>query len=149
MLGLGSVALILAFGTALYAASAALLGTRGNRRFVDSSRRAVYALCGLLTLCVLAVEVAFVTTDFSLKLAADYTSTTTPLFYRLIGMYSSQAGSLLLWAWVLSIATSIALLHTRTRHPEIVPWATVVLAGLASFSFAPRRRPVPPGLSGP
>ncbi|MBS1895415.1 MAG: heme lyase CcmF/NrfE family subunit [Actinobacteria bacterium] len=133
MIALGSVALILAFATALYAAAAALLGTRGNRRFVDSSRRAVYALCGLLTLCVLVVEIAFVDTDFSLKLAADYTSTTTPLFYRLIGMYSSQEGSLLLWAWVLSIATSLALRGTRERHREIVPWATAVLAGLASF----------------
>jgi cytochrome c-type biogenesis protein CcmF len=133
VIGLGAASLILAFATALYAAAAALWGTRGDRRFVESSRRAVYALCALLTICIAVVEAAFIRTDFSLKLAADYTSTTTPLFYRLIGMYSSQEGSLLLWAWVLSIASSIALYTTRNRHREIAPWATVVLMGMASF----------------
>ncbi|MBN9621917.1 MAG: heme lyase CcmF/NrfE family subunit [Actinobacteria bacterium] len=133
MIELGAVALVIAFATALFATGAALWGTRGDRRFVESSRRAVYALAGLLTICIVVVEVAFVNTDFSLKLAADYTSTTTPLFYRLVGMYSSQEGSLLLFAWVLSLATSLALRGTRDRHREIVPWATAVLAGLASF----------------
>ena len=36
-------------------------------------------------------------------------------------MWSSQEGSLLLWAWVLSIAASLALLATRGRLREIVP----------------------------
>ena len=48
-------------------------------------------------------------------------------------MWSSQAGSLLLWAWVLSIASSAVLFLTRRRHRELVPWATAVLAGLAAF----------------
>ena len=36
------------------------------------------------------------------------TSTTTPTFYKLTAMWSSQAGSLLLWVWLLSIFASIA-----------------------------------------
>ena len=48
-------------------------------------------------------------------------------------MWSSQEGSLLLWAWVLSIASSLALIATRGKLREIVPYATAVLAGVTSF----------------
>ena len=48
-------------------------------------------------------------------------------------MWSSQEGSLLLWAWVLSIAASLALFATRNRLREIVPYATAVMAGIAAF----------------
>ena len=48
-------------------------------------------------------------------------------------MWSSQEGSLLLWAWVLSIASSLALYATRNKLREIVPYATAVMAGIASF----------------
>jgi cytochrome c-type biogenesis protein CcmF len=48
-------------------------------------------------------------------------------------MWSSQEGSLLLWAWVLSIASSLALYATRSRLREIVPYATAVMAGIAGF----------------
>jgi cytochrome c-type biogenesis protein CcmF len=133
MVGLGAACLVLALVAALAAGGLALAGTRGDRRFVDSSRRAVYGLCVLLTVCVAVLEAAFLRSDFSVELVADHSSTTTPAFYKLTALWSSQGGSLLLWAWVLSIASSVVLFLTRTRHREIVPWATAVLAGLAVF----------------
>src|SRR5918999_5332666 len=133
MVGLGAACLILALAAALAAGGLALAGTRGDRRFVDSSRRAVYALCALLTVCVVVLEAAFLRSDFSVELVADHSSTTTPTFYKLTAMWSSQGGSLLLWAWVLSIAASAVLFLTRGRHREVVPWATAVLAGVALF----------------
>jgi cytochrome c-type biogenesis protein CcmF len=113
---------------------------------VESSRRAVYALCGLLTICVAVIEVAFATNDFAFALVADHSSTTTPIFYKLTAMWSSQAGSLLLWAWVLSIASSAVLFLTRGKHREVVPYATAVLMGVGAFFvglmlFAPDARP--------
>ena len=48
-------------------------------------------------------------------------------------MWSSQEGSLLLWAWVLSIASSAALYATRHKLRELVPWATAVMMGVAAF----------------
>jgi cytochrome c-type biogenesis protein CcmF len=134
MVELGSACLIAAPFACVYAAGAALLGARrGDRRLVDSSRRAVYALCALLTVCVVVLELAFLRSDFSVALVADHSSTTTPTFYKLTAMWSSQGGSLLLWAWVLSIASSAVLFLTRNRHREVVPYATAVLAGLGLF----------------
>jgi cytochrome c-type biogenesis protein CcmF len=131
--GLGSAALALAFLTAIGAAAAALLGSRGERRWVDASRRAVYGLCALLTLCVVLIEIAFAGDDFSFRIVQQHSSIETPAFYKLAAMWSSQEGSLLLWAWVLSIAASLALYATRGRLREIVPWATAVMAGIAAF----------------
>jgi cytochrome c-type biogenesis protein CcmF len=130
---LGSAALALAFLTALFAAAAALLGRRGDRRRLDASRRAVYAVFALLTLCVALIEIAFASNDFSYAIVQQHSSVETPAFYKLAAMWSSQEGSLLLWAWVLSIASSLALLATRGRLREIVPYATAVLAGATAF----------------
>jgi cytochrome c-type biogenesis protein CcmF len=106
----------------------------------------VYAVCALLTLCVAILEWAFISNDFSFALVADHSSTTTPTHYKATAMWSSQAGSLLLWAWVLSIAASAVLFVTRRRHREMVPWATAVLMGIGVFFIglmliAPDARP--------
>jgi cytochrome c-type biogenesis protein CcmF len=130
---LGSAALALAFFTAIAAAAAALLGRNGDQRWVDASRRAVYLLLALLTVCVVLIEAAFARDDFSLEVVQQHSSIDTPTFYKLAAMWSSQEGSLLLWAWVLSVASSAALFATRGRLREVVPWATAVLAGVASF----------------
>ena len=130
---LGSVALALAFVATVFAVVAALTGARGDRRWVDVSRRAVYLACGLLTLCVVIIEIAFASDDFSFNIVQQHSSIETPFFYKMAAMWSSQEGSLLLWAWVLSIASSIALFATRNRLRELVPYATAVMAGVASF----------------
>src|SRR6266516_2635663 len=133
----GRALLIIALLTALYAAFAALRGARGSgREWVVSSRRAVYALAAVLTAAVIVLESAFVRSDFSFGLVADNSSTTTPVFYKLTAMWSSQSGSLLLWVWVLSLFSSVALLATRRRMQEIVPWATAVLSAIAAFFCA-------------
>jgi len=130
---LGSAALVLAFLTAIGAAVTALIGRDGGGRWVDVSRRAVYALCALLTLCVVLIELAFAGDDFSLRIVQQHSSIETPGFYKMAAMWSSQEGSLLLWAWVLSIAASLALYATRGKLREIVPWATAVMAAIAAF----------------
>jgi len=64
MVGLGAACLIAAFVVAVYALGAAVAGAfGGDRRLVDSSRRAVYGLCGLLTICVVVIQAAFARTD--------------------------------------------------------------------------------------
>ncbi len=71
--------------------------------------------------------------DFSFNIVQQHSSIETPAFYKLAAMWSSQEGSLLLWAWVLSIASSAALYFTRDKLRELVPWATAVMMGVAAF----------------
>ncbi len=133
MASLGSVCLALAFFAAVSAALIALYGRNGDRRWVDLSRRVVYGFAGLLTVCVVIIEVAFANNDFSFNIVQQHSSLETPAFYKLAAMWSSQEGSLLLWAWVLSLGSSLALYATRRRLREIVPWATAVMMGVAAF----------------
>ncbi len=133
MASLGSALLALAFVAAVAAGLLALYGRNGERRWIDLSRRTVYAFFGLLTACVVIIEIAFASNDFSFNIVQQHSSIETPPFYKMAAMWSSQEGSLLLWAWVLSIASSIALWATRNRLREIVPWATAVMMGIAAF----------------
>jgi len=145
MPSLGSALLALAFVAALAAGGLALWGRHGDQRRVDLSRRTVYAFCGLLTACVVIIEIAFAN-DFGFKIVQEHSSLETPAFYKLAAMWSSQEGSLLLWAWVLSMAATLSLWATRNKLREIVPYATAVMMGVAAFFtglmlFAPDVQP--------
>jgi cytochrome c-type biogenesis protein CcmF len=98
MASLGSVLLALAFLAAVLAAVVALTGRNGDRRRIDASRRLVYALFALLTACVVIIEISFAGNDFSFKIVQEHSSIETPWYYKLAAMWSSQEGSLLLWA---------------------------------------------------
>ena len=50
------------------------------------------------------------TNDFSFNIVAEHSSIETPMFYKLAAMWSSQEGSLLLWAFVLSLGASLVAL---------------------------------------
>ncbi len=131
---LGTAALAVGFLATLYAITAAVYGAvRNERRWVDSSRLAVYGFMGLMIICFLVLQIAFLRDDFSFRTVAEHSSTTTPVFYKLTAMWSSQEGSLLLWAFVLSIGSSAVLYLTRNTQRQVAPWATAVLMALAAF----------------
>ena len=79
------------------------------------------------------LEAAFLRSDFSSQLVAIHSSTTTPTFYQATAIWSSQEGSLLLWATLLGVWSSLVLFLTRNRLREIAPYATAVLCGFAIF----------------
>ncbi|HET9198505.1 MAG TPA: cytochrome c-type biogenesis CcmF C-terminal domain-containing protein [Solirubrobacterales bacterium] len=133
MASLGSALLGLAFLSALTAGALAIAGRNGDERLLLFSRRAVYAFCALVTACVAIIEIAFLGDDFSFQIVQQHSSIETPSGYKLAAMWSSQEGSLLLWAFVLSIAASAALYATRNRLRDLVPWATAAMMGVAVF----------------
>src|SRR6185437_3093749 len=134
MAGLGYACLLLALGVCAYGVFASIYGVRAGRpEFSDSGRRAIYALAGVLTVAFVVLEIAFLRIDFAFNTVADTSSRTTPLFYRAAAVWSSQEGSLLLWAWLLSLWASGALFLTRKRMRDVTAYAQAVLLGLAGF----------------
>ena len=74
---LGRACLLLALAIIAYGIAASLYGARsGRREWVDSGRRAVYALAGVLTVCFAVLEFAFLRSDFSFNTVAGHSSTT-------------------------------------------------------------------------
>ncbi len=134
MAPVGRTLLIVALLIAVYGIFASLYGARsGRREWVDSGRRAVYALAGVTTVAWVILEAAFLRSDFTFNVVAAHSSTTTPTFYKLAAPWSSQEGSLLLWVWLMSLWSSLILFLTRRRVREIAPYATAVLLGFAAF----------------
>ena len=134
MLTAGKVLLVAALVVAVYGAAASLAGARsGNRGLIVSGRRAVYGMALCLVAAFAILEAAFLRSDFSAELVAMHSSTTTPAFYRATGIWSSQEGSLLLWATLLGLWSSLVLFLTRNKLREIAPYATAVLCGFATF----------------
>jgi cytochrome c-type biogenesis protein CcmF len=134
MAGLGFACLLLALLVCLYGIGASLYGVRSGRvEFSQSGRRSVYALAGILTVAFAVLEVAFLGNNFAFNTVADTSSRTTPLLYRAAAVWSSQEGSLLLWAWLLSLWSSLALFLTRRRMRDVAAYATSILLGFGAF----------------
>jgi cytochrome c-type biogenesis protein CcmF len=134
VLTLGRASLVLALAIALIGIASSIYGARARRpEWVAVGRTSMYALFGVLTVTMLVLEAAFLRSDFSFRLVASHSSTSTPTFYKLTALWSSQEGSLLLWVWLMSGWASLALLATRKRLHAIAPYATAVLLGLAGF----------------
>src|SRR5215813_7709865 len=131
---LGSLSLLVALLLALYSIGANVYGARNHRpEFLASARHALWAMCAMVTLAVVALWSGLLNSDFSLEYVAAYSSTTLPTAYKFAALWGGQQGSLLFWTWLLSIFTSIAAFQNRGRNPEIAPYANVVLALVAVF----------------
>src|SRR5438105_8929833 len=137
MAALGSSCLVFSLAVCAYGIVAAIYGVRSGRvEFTDSARRAVYALAGILTVAFAVLELAFLRNDFAFNTVADTSSRTTPGFYRAAAVWSSQEGSLLLWALLLSVWSSLSLFLVRRRMRDVAAYAKAVLLGLAGFFIA-------------
>jgi cytochrome c-type biogenesis protein CcmF len=134
MAELGGACLVLALGVCVYGICASIYGVRtGRPEWSESGRRSIYALAGILTVAFLVLELAFLRDDFSFNTVADTSSNTTPTFYKAAAVWSSQEGSLLLWAWLLSLWSSLVLFLTRKRMRDVSAYATAILLGFGGF----------------
>jgi cytochrome c-type biogenesis protein CcmF len=130
----GSFALLLAFLAASYAFIAGLIGIFTRRPLLTkSARHAGMAVFGLVTLAVASLEYFFFTDNFSLAYVAEHSNRALPGFYKFAALWSGQEGSLLWWSFLLSMYAFLALFLNRKRHPELMPWVGVILAGVQIF----------------
>ncbi|HEY2767498.1 MAG TPA: cytochrome c-type biogenesis CcmF C-terminal domain-containing protein, partial [Solirubrobacteraceae bacterium] len=130
----GRLCLLLALAICLYGIAASFYGARsGQAEWSRAGRRSVYVLAGVLTVAFAVLEIAFLRSDFAFNTVADTSSRTTPTFYKAAAVWSSQEGSLLLWAWLLSLWSSLVLFLTRDRLREVASYATAILLGFGGF----------------
>ncbi|MGA7226296.1 MAG: heme lyase CcmF/NrfE family subunit [Candidatus Acidiferrales bacterium] len=131
---LGSLALLLAFLAAVYAVIAGIVGIVTRRVLLTkSARNAGMAVFVLVTIAVGCLEFFFFTNNFSLAYVAEHSNTALPPYYKFAALWAGQEGSLLLWTWLLSGYAFFVLFLNRKRHPELMPYAGVVLAGVQTF----------------
>jgi cytochrome c-type biogenesis protein CcmF len=130
----GTVALALALGLAIYGAVVSIVGVRRrNPALVESARTSAYSLFVMVVVANAAMLVALLTNDFSIGYVAANSSKATPTFFKVLALWSADEGSLLLWNLVLGGYLAAVAYRFRARRPETFPWALAAIFGVCAF----------------
>ena len=134
MVELGTKALVAVIGFTIYTIISLLLAAyKNDRRFLESGRRGVYINALLLSIVSAGLYYAFLTGDYGIKYVYSYSDRSLPLFYKISSFWAGQAGSLLLWTWLLFLFAAIVTFQTRKeRHHKFMPYLllTFMVCGL-------------------
>lgn len=134
MADVGYAALITAFVVAVYAAVAAFVGSRARiQELWQSARNGVFVVFGLTSIASGALVYSFFARDFGIRYVAEHSSSDLPLTYTFAGWWAGQEGSLLFWAWVLSLLAVIVVVQGEKRHREQIPYVAAVMMGILGY----------------
>ena len=131
---LGQLALGLGFLLAIWGTAVGVIGgNTGRLELVQSARRAVYALFGVMVVASLALLVALLNRDFNVEYVWSYTSRQLPTVYTISAFYGGQAGSLLFWVLILTGFAAAAVWVTPSRYQRLLPYVGAVTCAVALF----------------
>src|SRR5690348_13091050 len=117
---LGRAALVVTLALLVYAALAGgLAAARGRSRLAESARNALLCAFATTGLAAALLVAAFVRRDFSFVYVAQHSSRQLPLVYAISGLWSGEAGSLLLWLLVLTGMSAAAVLCNRRLVTDV------------------------------
>jgi cytochrome c-type biogenesis protein CcmF len=127
-------ALLVSLATVLFGAGIAPVAIRtGRREWLQLAYGAVYTNFLLVTVATASMIVALVTHDFSVSYVAAVGSRSTPLLFTIISLWGALEGSILFWAWVLSLYAAVVVWVHRRRPGDLVPYAAMTLLAVAAF----------------
>ena len=137
--------------SALGMASSVLALKTRNVDWVRVGRMALTLIFMLLLLGMASLVYSFLVRDFSVRYVAATSNAQLPLFYTIAAVWGGHEGSLLLWVFILSAFSTVAVwLHWRTQ-PAIMPYligveCTVIMGFLLLILFlsSPFDRLIPP-----
>jgi cytochrome c-type biogenesis protein CcmF len=125
---------LVALGLALYGGIAAGVGARSGRTaLIESAQHAAIGVFALVTSCFALLTYAFLTFDFSVRYVATNTNLGTPFYYRITAVWGALEGSIILWAWMLTLYTIILIVRHRVGARELYPWALATMLGILAF----------------
>jgi cytochrome c-type biogenesis protein CcmF len=125
---LGTFALALSLAISVYGVAASVIGARRDRPLlVESARTSAYSLFLLVLAANLVMEAAILANDFSLRYVFENSSRETPVFFKVLALWSADEGSLLLWNLILSGYIAAVAFRFRRRRPETLPWVLAVM----------------------
>lgn len=105
-MNIGSLLLALALPTSVYSIATSILG---GTRTIEQLKKTTHAVAIILTLACAMLAYAFISDSFNVIYVASYSSRSLPFLYKLSGLWAGLDGSLLFWAFILSICASIAI----------------------------------------
>lgn len=133
---IGNVTIYLGFAISVYSMIALIIGIRKkNQRLIDSGKNGVLAIFILTSVAMFIMFFALATSQFQLKYVYDYTSTDLPLVYKLTALWAGNAGSLLLWTFLLTMYATMVTFSRKMKGNPMVPYIAAIMLGNIIFFF--------------
>ena len=129
--------LVLTFVTALFSAGASFYGYFSKSdRWVESARRALQLTFPLISLTALILVYLLVTGHYEVEYVFSVTSFEMPLYLKITALWGGQAGSLMLWSFLMSAFASAVMFRKWDRDREFLPWVVAVISITLGFFLA-------------
>ena len=130
MPNLGYSALVLALVLAIYAAVTAVVSAQTNRpKLLMSARNAALGVTALLTLAVGVLIYLLLTRHYQTEYVASVSNNAATVFFRVTALWGGQNGSLLFFAWLMSLFTGTVLLTKWGSVRSLIPYVIAVMQG--------------------
>lgn len=132
---LGNFALMIALSIAIIQGVIPLLGAqRGIANWVAIARPAAQAQFLFMLLAILLLATSFVQDDFSVKYVPGHSNSQLPMIYKVSAVWGGHEGSLLLWAFMLSMWGAAVTWFSKSLPTTLTARALAVL-GLVAIGF--------------
>ena len=156
MILVGELALWVALLMAAWGAIVSFAGGRAGRGdLIESAVRSVYAAFACMVLAISGLLVALVSSDFTFRIVASFTSANLPVGYKVAALWSGPDGTLLFCTFVLATCAAIVIAAMSERNEQSTThvagvFSAIMLFFLATLCFAvnPYERMVPVPVEG-
>jgi cytochrome c-type biogenesis protein CcmF len=108
-------------------------GTTRRPRFLEAARLGALGTVALVCVATLMLAYAFVTHDYRIRYVARYSDRSMPLPYLFAALWGGQDGSLLWWAFLLSLYTGACVVWIKGKYRELAPWVIATLMSIMTF----------------
>jgi len=134
MAGIGYAVLFLALLASVFSAIAYIFGVRKRHPvLIKSARFSLFITFGLVSASASVLLISLLTHNFQIEYVASYTSRDLHPIYLVSAFWAGNDGSLLFWAWLLSLFVTILVLQRRNRSTETIPYAYAIIMLTEAF----------------
>jgi len=102
-------------------------------QFKISSINSLYCSTLLIILSSFILIRELIQSNFNIAYISKYSSTNTPLIYKITGFWAGMEGSLLFWLFVLSIYSISVILMYKNKFTKMMPWVIIILMFIQLF----------------
>jgi cytochrome c-type biogenesis protein CcmF len=134
MENLGALSLVLAFCLTIYSILGSLVGKWKKNPFLTlSAERAVYCVWFLVAGAVGILVYSLIGGDFRMAYVAEHSNRAMPPYYKFASWWGGQAGSLLLWTFLLASYSAVVVFQNRRKFRDMMPYVVSILMTVEGF----------------
>ncbi|OQY47178.1 MAG: hypothetical protein B6242_05625 [Anaerolineaceae bacterium 4572_78] len=135
---IGFTAQALAFILAIYSAVVAIVAhvkasSDASVRLLGSAKNSALGATALLTVAVIVLEYLLITGHYQTAYVSGVSNNSASLFFKIVSMWGGQNGSLLFFAWIMSLFTGSIFLWRWDDVKHLLPYAIATMQAILAF----------------